>query len=103
MLPIPVRQGEQDIAIDATDAITLRALPCDPRSAWLLSTGLVGRGCPLRRVVETNYYRAIYDRERSASPAPSGRGQGARVDCGLFLSGKPRAFRAGSFTGTGQR
>jgi len=40
--------------------------------------------------VEEEIMHAHPDRERSASPAPSGRGQGARVDCGLFLSGKPR-------------
>jgi len=45
-------------------------------------------------------YSKMCDRERSARPAPLGLTSGSATNCALFLSGKPRASRPGSFTFT---
>ena len=44
---------------------------CDPRVMWLLSTVLVGRGCPLRRLVHF-YPRPPVNRAHIASRVPVG-------------------------------
>ena len=39
----------------------------DPRGVWLLLTGLVGRGCPLKRAVDLYLWPAVYDAHRAST------------------------------------